>query len=182
MQHQSILENIGKEERPRFFPPMEIRDICSASINDYDLIMCGNRERHIIRDRTDIFSDFPAISNEYIQTIQESSFLSSMDNCFEKHSWFPEWLEESQEIATDIPFSKFIYQWTCYLSFLTPGDEIGSSKPISELMIQEQIKTIYKAIHRIDFSDLFQNDLLYQGILSSLNVYNYSTSSETIVE
>lgn len=179
-QQKSILENIGNEEQLRFLPPPEIRDILNLSINDLYKIMCENRKARPIPPKEEIFN----CTSNPSETLQDSHFFASFENCLVKETWFPSWLRKQQYSSTQLSFSNFVFLWTRYLSLLTPGEEITKLNHIilvSDYDIQDSIQEIYSAIHSIRFEELFQNDYLYQGVLSKLNVYMYSTSNETRV-
>ena len=185
---QSILEYAGKTEKQRSLPSEGIHDILTATTNDYYKVLCK-------RDISVLFPAFPQICNDFstrhreidLDSLRQSPVCTTWDAAMIETWWIPDWLSQSEKtihFGQKIPFSTFISQWCQYLSYLTPGEELGSTSSIINTTnrdIQEALISIFVAIDSIDFSDLFQNDMLYQGNLLRLNVYQFTNNKETQV-
>ena len=169
-------------------PSEEISDILTATTNDYYKVLC----------KRDISVSFPAFSQICIDfstnheeidldSLRQSPVCTTWDAAMVETWWIPDWLSQSKQtihFGQKISFSTFISQWCQYLSYLTPGEELNSSSSIINTTnkdIQDALISIFGAVDFIDFSDLFQNDMLYQGDLSKLNVYQFANNRETQV-
>ena len=173
-----------------FFPPVEYCSILTSSINDYYKIMSNGMnyqvEKRSIPSKDTIFMKPQSIDDEYVRKIQNTTFFSSYDCSVSNQEWLSDLSQEPIPNTKQYCFSEFLLMWNQFLSFLTPGEDLECHNTsfndyLNNKDVQLLLHHLYYAIPSLDYSELFQNDILYQGILNRLNVYLFSDNSETQV-
>ena len=180
----SILEVVGKVEKPRFSPPEEISDILTSSMNDTYKVIAGKNIRSSFPKRESLFTESSTSHDIDIDQIYQSPFLKFSTQNVPSQWWLPDWFQELTVSNQPISYSRFSSEWNRFLSYLTPGgnyDIDSSLSPLDNPEVRQLLHQLYSSVDAIDFSSLLEKDELYQGSLTQFNVYQYTTSQETIV-
>lgn len=180
----SILEVIGKVEKPRFSPPEEISDILTLSMNDIYKVVAGKNSHSSFPKRESLFTESSNSNDIDIDQIYQSSFFATSNQNAPSQWWLPEWLQVPNVSNQSISYSRFSLEWNHFLSYLTPGGDYDidpSSFPLDNPEVRQLLRQLYTSVDTIDFSSLLEKDVLYQGSLTHFNVYQYTTSRETTV-
>ena len=143
-------------------------------------------EKRSIPSKDAIFMKPQSIDDEYVRKIQNTTFFSSYDCSVSNQEWLSDSSQEPIPNTKQYCFSEFLLMWNQFLSFLTPGEDLEChNTSFNDYLNNEDVQLLlhhlYYAIPSLDYSELFQNDILYQGILNRLNVYLFSDNSETQV-
>lgn len=185
------MESIGKVEKLLFLPPAEYCSILTSSINDYYKIMANGMndqaEKKSIPRKDDIFTKQQVVNDAYVNEILNTTFFTSFDCSVANQEWLPDLLKEPIVNTKQYRFSEFLLMWNQFLSFLTPGEDlqchnIQLDDYLNNEEVQHLLHQLYCAIPSLNYSELFQNDILYQGVLNRLNVYLFSDNHETEVD